>query len=224
VAATAFSSYGGGILDRGDCVMNHAVQLVGYGTDSDTDYWLVRNSWGAGWGEKGYIRVKRFGEGKEPTCIDRAPQDGEACGSDNTPRTYAGMVAILGSSTYPTGVKKVGDCASPFPPSTTHYGRPPCQAGEVVVRPYDGAIVCATRCSADEDCPTDEPAGVWGASRSCGFYDPSNSTEKVCLLKCHLGLGCGKGSHCFNVVTPSSYQVCAWTEPQSQSLSEQLVV
>ena len=39
--------------------MNHAVTLVGYGTDNNTPYWLVRNSWGKSWGEKGYFRVYR---------------------------------------------------------------------------------------------------------------------------------------------------------------------
>ena len=41
--------------------INHAVILVGYGTDLATqkDYWLVRNSWGASWGEAGYIRLAR---------------------------------------------------------------------------------------------------------------------------------------------------------------------
>lgn len=39
--------------------LNHAVVLVGYGTADDTDYWIIRNSWGTGWAENGYARIKR---------------------------------------------------------------------------------------------------------------------------------------------------------------------
>ena len=40
--------------------MTHAVTMVGYGTTDDgEDYWLVKNSWGTSWGEKGYFRISR---------------------------------------------------------------------------------------------------------------------------------------------------------------------
>jgi cathepsin L len=100
-----FQFYGGGVLSGcNDYVMDHAVQLVGYGTDSGKDYWLVRNSWG-NWGEKGYIRMQRYGEGKEPCGVDKNPQDGDACEGDTDPRTYCGECGILSSSSYPTGMK-----------------------------------------------------------------------------------------------------------------------
>ncbi|XP_052168460.1 zingipain-2-like [Oryza glaberrima] len=42
--------------------LNHGVVVVGYGvatTPDKTKYWILKNSWGKGWGEDGYIRMKR---------------------------------------------------------------------------------------------------------------------------------------------------------------------
>ncbi|GAB4849011.1 hypothetical protein Ancab_003823 [Ancistrocladus abbreviatus] len=55
-----FQLYQSGVFS-GECGTepDHAVVAVGYGTEDDIDYWIVRNSWGTDWGEDGYIRIER---------------------------------------------------------------------------------------------------------------------------------------------------------------------
>jgi len=70
-SAIIFQLYQSGIIRASECEtsINHAVQLVGYGEEKGTKYWLVRNSWGESWGEKGYMRLERTDdENTEGTC------------------------------------------------------------------------------------------------------------------------------------------------------------
>jgi len=58
---SSFQSYAEGVYTGCSSTdENHAVLVVGYGTDdTDGDYWLVKNSWSEWWGDNGYIKVKR---------------------------------------------------------------------------------------------------------------------------------------------------------------------
>jgi len=62
-----FQMYKDGVISSPSCGgrtaddLDHGVLLVGYDYDNSTglDYWLVKNSWGAAWGQKGYVKLAR---------------------------------------------------------------------------------------------------------------------------------------------------------------------
>ncbi|XP_047984327.1 procathepsin L-like [Leguminivora glycinivorella] len=62
INANDFNYYHHGILIPSQCTgqpVDHAVLLVGYGEEGGQKYWIIKNSWGVGWGEQGYVRMLR---------------------------------------------------------------------------------------------------------------------------------------------------------------------
>jgi len=98
VAADAWSLYDKGILDscQKDAVIDHAVALVGYGIDRSTKdkYWIIKNSWGNGWGENGNIRLLRE-EGNVHCGTDKQPLVGTGCTGGPSTVPVCGMCGIL---------------------------------------------------------------------------------------------------------------------------------
>lgn len=121
---SAFQLYKSGVLDDSSCGTNvdHGVLIVGYGTDSSAgkDYYKIKNSWGANWGENGYLRVV---QGKN-------------------------MCGLSAACSYPTGVKPIGPAPTPPPPTPPPAPPtpPPSPSSSNECNPAKTCNVCTACC------------------------------------------------------------------------------
>ena len=56
-----FYRFSGGVLTTGvqQWKAVHAMTIVGWGTQNNIPYWIIKNSWGPGWGEGGFLKLAR---------------------------------------------------------------------------------------------------------------------------------------------------------------------
>jgi C1A family cysteine protease len=157
--------YKSGVFNHPTCgtELDHGVLLVGYGVQAGTDYWKIKNSWGATWGLEGYMHMQ----------------------------SGANMCGIANSASYPKA-KAMGP-APPVPPPPSppsHYEDPKdgCQTDEVAIQiqGIDGDF-CSPKCNLFRSCPTDVPDGVT-ATPTCALKSASTKFSKFCALICSPSL------------------------------------
>lgn len=104
-SADSWQSYQSGVFDgcKRDSVVDHAVTLIGYGKDHNDKYWLIKNSWGKGWGMHGTIKLlRRDDDDTEKHCgIDHKPEEGTICKGGPSQVKVCGMCGILYDSVVP---------------------------------------------------------------------------------------------------------------------------
>lgn len=118
VDANDWFDYDNGIFNgcAKDAELGHAVLAKGYGEEAGNKYWTIQNSWGADWGERGSIRLKRH-EDEEHWCgMDKKPQEGEGCDGGPPEIEVCGMCGILYDPVIPDGVHIEGGDSSPIAP------------------------------------------------------------------------------------------------------------
>ncbi|CAI5483437.1 unnamed protein product [Closterium sp. Yama58-4] len=132
-----FLSYRKGTYEDRACaggVVDHSVVVVGYEMDNyDTlPYWIIRNSWGASWGEKGYMRMAMIG-GIGICGIHSVPaiypviKTPSPCNDEINPCGWGDCAA----NTDPSGPPYVCSCADGFVPVTNSDGTPTCALDDV---------------------------------------------------------------------------------------------
>ncbi|XWS18507.1 hypothetical protein CRYUN_Cryun32bG0049900 [Craigia yunnanensis] len=128
-----FQLYTGGIYD-GSCSDNpndidHAVLIVGYGSEDSEDYWIVKNSWGTSWGMDGYFYLKR-----------------------DTDLPY-GVCAVNAMASYPT---KESSSPSPYPSPSVPSPPPPPPSTPPPPPPPPPPSPSPSDCGDYSYCPSDE--------------------------------------------------------------------
>jgi len=90
IDAGPIEEYTGGIADDEGESVDHVISVVGWGKDETTDsqYWIVRNSWGSYWGEFGYVRVKFGALHIEDDCAWAVPDTFTAPENENQVPCY----------------------------------------------------------------------------------------------------------------------------------------
>lgn len=130
VSAQTWNSYVGGVFTGCGTVtmaqLDHAVLLVGYGTDPTLGmYWIIQNSWATSWGEKGMIRVPR---------TDKSTSHGGGCGL-----TLANGYQAKGAKSTLVNAADCQGSWSPWSPCSTSCGTTGTQSSTWTTTKASGA-------------------------------------------------------------------------------------
>lgn len=124
VAVALEASYEWNLYSKGilmacapDAVIDHAVTLMGYGTENGVNYWKIMNSWGPSWGERGFLRLHRGSNAEEAQNCgwDTKPELGSGCAGGPPKVWVCGQCGILYDVAAPEFVRGGARLAVPHP-------------------------------------------------------------------------------------------------------------
>lgn len=161
VCAGSWSSYGGGVFTNcvANCAVDHAVLLVGYGTDATLgDYWLIQNSWNTWWGESGFIRLRR---------TDSSTAGVGMCGLTKRTGQQATGVSSPADGGGSTGTPCQGSWSAYSTCTKTCGGGTQTRTWTTTTAPTNGGTPCPNPTTQSQSCNTALCPGSGGTSTGC---------------------------------------------------------
>ncbi|CAL6053390.1 Cathepsin_L [Hexamita inflata] len=187
-----FDAFTGGEILYAACptwLVDHAVTIVGYGKKYGKDVWIIKNTWGRGWGEDGFFFVEI---GKNSYCTEHSaytiiPKYFDMDEKDPYPRGIMkrGLRITLDCDNYFTNISGVIDCYDECPPQFPVISNGECIQQLVcsLETPYLDTK-CVSRCASASYLTVNNS---YICTQSCPkFYvlNASNQNSKQCVDQC----------------------------------------
>lgn len=178
-----FQLYTSGIYD-GSCSSNpndidHAVLIIGYGSEDGEDYWICKNSWGTSWGIEGYFYIKRDTSSTYGTCAINAMASYPTIES-SSPSPYP-------SPSVPPPPPPPPSSPPPPPPTPPPPSPSPSECGDYSYCPSDETCCCITEffdyCLIYGCCPYENGVCCTGTEYCCPSDYPICDVEEGYCLK-----------------------------------------
>merc|ERR1712127_491492 len=223
-----FQEYKGGVF--GGCISgqktDHAVTVVGYGTDAATGlkYWLIKNSWGESWGEGGFIRLQRgvamCGIGKTMVAVEceavAGPTDATLTTEKPCEDTYSNCPDIALSSCYKdkyktSCAKSCGLCKGMTPAASNTcydmYTNCADLCGNDVYATTKCRKACG-KCGSTSSGTGTVPATTKAPDTCVDKYGNCAELAKTACYQSHIKTGCPKSCGLCPGMTPAQSNTC----------------
>ncbi|CAL6017974.1 Cathepsin_L [Hexamita inflata] len=224
---TVFQNYRGGAILHNPCptwAMDHAVTLVGYGKKDGKDVWVIKNSWGEWWGDKGFFFFEigknsycseQFAYTSIPKYFDMTETTPYSRGTLKRGLTYTLDSDPVSCTKYFTNISGIIQCYDSCPPTypIVLSGSKQCKDKCPDATPYKDATSCVARCSSGA-------YQISGSNFNCvascsGMYitNVSNQNSQQCITVCPALTPYYETGACVAKCTSGSYSVV--TGPQT---------
>ncbi|CAL6048345.1 Cathepsin_L [Hexamita inflata] len=187
--------------------MDHAVTIVGYGTKNGKQVWVIKNSWGTGWGDNGFFFIEI---GSNSYCTEQyaytvIPKNFNLTETTAYPRgtLSRGSVNTLDCDKYYTNISGFVTCYNQCPTTypTIKNGTFECTCPPTT--PFIESGKCVARCSTGAYSGLD--LSCQASCQNMFIWNATNNNSKQCIQVCPLATQYYQTGACVAICSSGAY-------------------